>query len=192
MERQIYKGNHQNGEIEIIEERSVFKNRYMEIFNDDVLFPSGVKGTYIRAASNNDMSIGVLPVTEEGRIVLIRTFRHGVRGWGYEIPKGEALIGEKGEIAARRELYEETGITPEKLIYMGELCESPAVFSGRMKCYIALNCQYAGEKEPEDTEAISGTREFDAEEYLLGQDGCDFTDAVTQLMVYKYMALRRK
>lgn len=184
-----YKGDHNAGEIEIVEERVVFENRYARVCNDDVVFPNGDRGTYLRVTMPTDRSVGVLPVTRDGKILLIRTFRHGARGWGYEIPKGESLAGEDSETAARRELSEETGILAEELVFAGEYSESPAVFSGRLKCYIGLGCRIAKEASIENTEAISGVRAFDPEEYLQDQS-MDYVDAVTQLMVCKYLKNR--
>ena len=180
------KGDHRSGEIEILKEDLIFKNKYVEIFNDKVIFPSGTEGTYVRISSESNISVGVLPITEEGKMVLIKTFRHAVRGWGYEIPKGEALPQENYEVAAKRELEEETGLIPERLIYIGEFCESPAICSGKIKCYVAINCRYSGAVNTEDTEAISGSVELTAQEYLNCTDA-EFTDAITQLAVYKYI-----
>ncbi len=182
-------GDHRAGEIEIVKEHVVFENRYARVSNDEVLFPKGASGTYLRVSMPTDRSVGVLPVTEDGKIILIRTFRHGARGWGYEIPKGEAFADESNEDAAKRELLEETGIQAEKLIFAGEFCESPAVFSGRLSCYIGLGCKIADRASIESTEAISGVGVFAPEEYL-SDHSMDFTDAVTQLMVYKYLENR--
>lgn len=181
-----YKGDRNAGEIEIIEEKVVFENRYAKVSNDDVIFPGGNRGTYLRVSMPTDRSVGVLPVTAEGKILLIRTFRHGARGWGYEIPKGESLAGEDCETAARRELLEETGIKAERLQFAGEFCESPAVFSGRLSCYIGYGCRIADRTSLENTEAIAGVRAFEPKEYLADRS-MDFVDAVTQLMVYHYL-----
>ena len=134
-------GNHKLGEIEITEEKKIFENRYITIYNDQVLFPGEVKGTYARVSTETDKSVAVLPITKEGNIVLIKTFRHAVRGWGYEAPKGGVLINEDFEKAAARELCEETGILSNQFIYIGEFTESPAIFCGKMKGYIAFDCR---------------------------------------------------
>lgn len=174
------------GEIEIARECLVFENQYIKIYNDEVLFPSGYSGTYVRISSHTNQSVGVLPVTADGNLVLIRTFRHAARGWGYEVTKGEVSVGEKPEEAARRELLEETGYTAGKLIDLGEVCESPAIFSGRMRCYLALDCVTSECAHPELTEAISGVRIFSADSYFDDRTA-DFTDAITQLLILKYL-----
>lgn len=180
------KGNHLLGEIEITRENLIFENQYIRIHNDDVVFPSGTQGTYLRVSPAESGSVCILPVTKEGKLVLIRTFRHAVRGWGYEAPKGGTLTNEAFTDAAARELLEETGLICESLEEIGVFTESPAVFTGKMRCYIAYGCRSAENASPESTEAIAGTREFSPEDYL-SDESEDFIDAMTQLMVYKYI-----
>lgn len=127
----VYMGDYRKGEIEILTPISIFKNRYIEIFNDQVRFPSGYEGTYIRVNAPCKASVAVLPITSKGKVVVVKTFRHGMRGWGYEVPKGGVEIGESSEFAALRELKEETGYTAGKLHYIGEYSDSPAIFGNR-------------------------------------------------------------
>lgn len=187
----MYNGDHKKGEIEIIRSVSVFSNRYINIFNDDVMFPGGNEGTYIRISNPTPRSVAVLPVTRDGRIVVIRTFRHGVRGWGYEIPKGGIEEGETPEDAAARELAEETGFTAERLIYIDEYADSPAVFTGKMTYYLAVGCFKSSDIKSEPTEAIACTELFSPEEFMQKSGSLDFKDAVTELMIRKYLDSQR-
>lgn len=182
----IYTGDCKKGEIEILQSISIFRNRYTEIFNDQVRFPSGYDGTYVRVAAPCRASIAVLPVTGKGKIVLIRTFRHGMRGWCYEVPKGGIEPGESDETAALRELEEETGYCSQKLAYIGEYADSPAILSNRLKCYAALDCQKVSQPKPEHTEAIAETVEANISDVLSGRLRLDFNDAITELLIYKY------
>jgi len=99
------------------------------------------------------------------------------------------MVNENEEEAARRELLEETGIVAKRLVYIGEFSESPAIFCGKMKCYIAFDCRYGEKSDREDTETISGVKEFSASEYLR-DFSMDYTDAMTHLLVYKYLELK--
>jgi len=180
-------GNHENGEIEIVRSVPVFNNQYIEIFNDAVLFPSGKSGTYVRINNPAPFSIAVLPINLDGRIVLLRNFRHGARGWGYEVPKGGAEDNESAIEAAKRELLEETGLVAEKMVYLGDYADSPAVFSDQLKCYLGLNCHKCTDVNTEPTEAIEEIVLFTPDDYLNMSTVLDFKDAVTELLVYKYL-----
>lgn len=104
----LYLGDHTKGEIEIIEEKIVYQNRYITHYNDDVLFPDGSKGSYVRSAWNAPYGVMVAPV-KDGRLLLVNNFRHEKRLWTWELVKG---FGEEDLTqieCANKELEEETG-----------------------------------------------------------------------------------
>ena len=57
----------------------------------------------------------VVPLKEDGKVVLIRQLRHAASGFIYEIPAGKLTHGEDPRICAARELEEEVGYRAEKL-----------------------------------------------------------------------------
>lgn len=187
----LYKGDHHKGEIEIEQAVSVFHNQYIDVYNDSVIFPSGYHGTYFRIGSPSDRSVAVLPITRDGKAILIKTFRHGVRGWGYEVPKGGVEKGEDCEAAARRELLEETGYQCGALEYMGAYSMSPDIAGAKLYCYLARGCSAAGGLSAEATEAISDVVSVRPED-VAGLEKLDFQDALTELLILKYIQGGRK
>ena len=75
----VYKGDSRKGEIEILEEREVFRNRYATLNNDTVLFPSGTTGEYLRFRWNAPYGVMVFARNPNGDLLLIRNFRHETR-----------------------------------------------------------------------------------------------------------------
>jgi len=82
--------------------------------------------------------VNVIPVTPEGRIVLIRQFRHGTRAYTIEIPGGGVDPQDRDAAeAAHRELREETGYEPASIVPIGVVEPNPAFQTNRCHTYLA-------------------------------------------------------
>jgi ADP-ribose pyrophosphatase len=108
-----YSGNHLNGEIEIIVDPSnmaeieqktkidvgvIAKNKWGWLWlNDACKFPDGHEGVFGRILSTKQLEpvqgVGVMPITPEGKIILINNFRHATRSWEIELPRGLVEFG---------------------------------------------------------------------------------------------------
>ena len=145
----------------------VYEDIYWSWRRDPVMFPSGAVGTYNRLAWKNPAGVAVLPILPDGRIVLNLNFRHATRSWEWELPRGGALAGERGEDAARRELEEETGLKVEKFVSLGSMAADTGVLSSVVPIYVGwVGSQ--GEARPEESEAIAGIRAFTFQELEAG------------------------
>jgi ADP-ribose diphosphatase len=90
---------------------------YMTVVRDAVRFPDGSLGLYNRIIET--APVAVLPLLD-GRPVVMKVFRHGLRDWSLEFPRGACDPGEPPEAGARRELEEEIGARALKLIPLGQ------------------------------------------------------------------------
>jgi ADP-ribose pyrophosphatase len=100
----------------------VYLDEYVAVLRDLVQFPSGAYGTYIRVLPSSAQILGVCVVPlHDGRVFLMRQFRHATRRWHLELPKGFAESGEPPRTAAARELGEETSAHPLRLRYLGDV-----------------------------------------------------------------------
>src|ERR1700722_15248620 len=83
---------------------------FMEVSVETVALPDGrVIDDYHHLKTGDFVTI--IPETREGRIIMLRQYRHGVRRVGVALPGGRRDGGEGPEAAARRELLEEVGVT---------------------------------------------------------------------------------
>jgi ADP-ribose pyrophosphatase len=100
----------------------------------------------------------ILPVLDDGRIVMIRNQRHTVYEELLELPAGTLEResdgrGEDPALCAARELTEETGYTAQRIVDFGWFYTSPGILTEKMYAFIARGLS-AGEQDLEDNEQI--------------------------------------
>ena len=79
----------------------------------------------------------IVPVTQDGDVVLVRQYRHGAREVTLEIPGGLIDKDEDPKQAALRECLEETGYRARDAISLGVVNPNPALFANRLHAYLA-------------------------------------------------------
>lgn len=123
------------------------------ISEDDVELPSGTRRSWIRL--HLGLSAAVLPVTQDHKVVLTRGYRHGVRSVVHALPGGTAKDGESPEACARRELLEETGYEPGRLLPLYEGNNLTAYLDGSLHLFFAPDCRPTGRKpNPDEITAV--------------------------------------
>ncbi|SEM70799.1 NUDIX domain-containing protein [Streptacidiphilus jiangxiensis] len=91
---------------EVRGERTSFEGKVWDVVSDDVVMPDGRAAT--RDYVKHTGAVGVLALDEQGRVLLVRQYRHPVRHRLWELPAGLLDIpGENPLRAAQRELWEE-------------------------------------------------------------------------------------
>ncbi len=107
--------------------------------------------------------MNVIPITPEGKVVLIHQFRHGTENVTMEIPGGLVEPGEPPEKTARRELLEETGYTVDEVILIGTVHPNPAFLDNSCYTYLALGACKTHEQQ------FDGAEDIAVEEVDLGE-----------------------
>lgn len=101
--------------------------------------------------------VNMVALTPDGRLVLVRQWRHGTRRFELELPAGMIEPDETPEQAAARELREETGYTCEKISRLGEVAPNAAYQTNRCYTVLAEGCRPTAETsfdEGEDLEVV--------------------------------------
>jgi ADP-ribose pyrophosphatase len=116
----------------------VFEDQYIQILRDAVEFPGGKAGTYVRILPKNRSGSGaaILPICD-GKLVLLRHFRHATRSFHWEIPRGFSEGDETEVQTASRELREEMGVDATELVALGSLHPDSGLMSQRVSLFAA-------------------------------------------------------
>ena len=103
--------------------RRIFKGRVVTLDIDTVTLPNGA--TIELEMIHHPGAAAVVPMKEDGTVILIRQYRHAAGGYIYEIPAGKLRPGEDPKLCAARELQEEIGYRADSLELLTSVLTTP-------------------------------------------------------------------
>lgn len=125
----------------------------------------------------------VVPITENGEILMVKQFRYPFQEALVEIPAGKLEIGEDHREAGLRELREETGAICEKFEYMGVCYPSVAYLTEKIHMYLASGLSF--EKQDLDEDEFLDVMKIKLEDALEMIMNNEIRDAKTQCAILK-------
>ncbi|MGH3660443.1 MAG: NUDIX domain-containing protein [Micromonosporaceae bacterium] len=140
-------------EYRVLNRRQRFVGRVFEVVTDTVTMPGG--GSADRDYVRHIGAVGVAALDPQGRVALVRQYRHPV-GWAmWELPAGlNDMAGEDPLDTARRELAEEAEVTAQQWHLLLDLHTSPGASDERIRIYLARDlAPAAGSPHRSDEEA---------------------------------------
>jgi ADP-ribose pyrophosphatase len=114
----------------VLESKTIFCGRAVELKVDQVIEPGGVRTE--REVVCHPGSVVIVPHLPDGRLILVRQYRHAVRQSMWELVAGGMEPGETARQSARRELREETGFHARTIKPLIEFYPSPGILSEKM------------------------------------------------------------
>lgn len=145
--------------------KTVFEGKIFTVQIETLTLPKGheLKAEIVRHPG----SVVILPITDKGRIVLVRQYRAPLGRWAWELPAGSLKPGEDIERAARRECHEEIGLVAGRLEKLGSFYPTPGYCDEEMNFFRASALREAGDDDehaqPDEDEDIE-TKAFTVQE----------------------------
>jgi 8-oxo-dGTP pyrophosphatase MutT (NUDIX family) len=170
----------------VLETRPVYENPWITVVEHKVLTPRGTPGIY-GVVSPKKLALGVVPFTDDGRIVLVGQYRFPLHRFSWEIPEGGGDPDVAPQISAARELKEETGYEALGWQEILRLDLSNSVTDECAVAFIAWGLK-PGPAEPDETEELSLRQVPFAEALEMVMRG-EITDAITVASLLKVQAL---
>ena len=169
--------------------QEIFDGVILHVFKDTVELPNGRPAT--REVIRHVGAVGVVPVTDDGKVIVEQQFRYPLNQVITEIPAGKLdSFTEDRLAAAKRELEGETGFTAAEWTELGDYHPTPAYCDERITLYLARGL-------------VQGQRHLDEDEFLnfkavpladLVEDvmAGRITDGKTQVAILKVARLLEK
>lgn len=132
-----------NGETELqevlIASEPIFRGKILRVVVDTVRLPDGREAT--REVIHHNGAVGLVPLTDDGQVLLVRQWRHATGRALLEIPAGAISHGETAEACAARELAEETGFVGRRLDPLTVLYTAPGYVGEAITIYLARDLE---------------------------------------------------
>ena len=136
-----------------LESENIFDGNLLHIKKDKVKLPNG--GEAYREWVKHPGAAAVIPLTDQGEIILVRQYRYPIDEVTLEIPAGKLDVsGEDTLECAKRELSEETGYTAQEYNFLSKLATSVG-FSDEVIYIYAAKGLKAGIQHTDEDEFIN-------------------------------------
>ncbi|MBM3199235.1 MAG: NUDIX hydrolase [Chlamydiae bacterium] len=119
----------------------IHQGRIVGLYQDTLLLPT--KGSSTFDLVKHPGAVAILPINEEGKLLLIRQWRRAVQEILVEIPAGTLELGEEPLSCAERELREETGFQAKSLSCLGGFYTVPGFCNEYIHLFLATHLTYA-------------------------------------------------
>ena len=172
-----------------LNQKTIYQDTWLKLYQDEIELPDGKQGTY--AWCDRMDGVGIAVVTPD-RKILQHEYRYVVKKMCWELPGGGMGDSATPEIAAVRELEEETGITvsPDQLVRLGVFAPLNSFSTEKVTVFmVEVEETKATSKGSEGGEVIGEQRFVSFDEALRMIDEGDIDDAgighIIQMVVRK-------
>ncbi len=169
------------------EDQIVFQGTRVDMALRSVTTTSGKR--LVREVVLHPGAVIILPVLQNGEIVMIRNLRHTVGQWLWELAAGTLEPPEPPELCAARELIEETGYQAGDIKPFGWFYTSPGILTEKMYAFIATGLT-PGPQALEENETIT-VQALAPDKILAMIASNEIVDGKTIAVLLKYLIRNR-
>lgn len=132
-----------------------YENPWISVRHDEVVDPSGRSGIY-GVVSPRNLALGVLPILDDGSVLLVGQYRYPLDRYSWEMPEGGGAKDDDPLVSIARELREETGHEASSWLAIMDMTLSNSVTDEWAMCWVAWGLRpHAAGAEPESTEDLA-------------------------------------
>jgi ADP-ribose pyrophosphatase len=140
----------------VVSREPIYEGRVVRLRVEEIELPNGRRSRL--ELIDHPGAAAIVPVDDEGRVLLVRQYRHATGGeWLLEVPAGKLDPGEEPPVAAVRECEEETGFRPGWLEPLGFLWTTPGFTGEKIHLFLARDLR-AGRQDLQEDESLTVER----------------------------------
>ncbi|MCZ2259513.1 NUDIX domain-containing protein [Sporosarcina sp. G11-34] len=151
-----------NYEEKTLSSETIYEGKIISLRVEDVELPDGNHAK--RELVKHPGAVAILPITADGKLVLVEQYRKALDRTLVEIPAGKIDHGEEPKITAIRELEEETGYGAKEFTYIQSFATSPGFADEIIHLYLARELYEIEEPALGDEDEFIGLLEVTIEE----------------------------
>ncbi|GFN35428.1 NUDIX hydrolase [Tepidimicrobium xylanilyticum] len=169
-----------NYEEKTMKSERVYEGKIVNLRVDTVELPG--KKYSKREIVEHPGAVGIIPIKEDGSLILVKQYRKPVEKMLLEIPAGKIEINEEPKETAIRELIEETGFKANKMEYILEFYTSPGFTNEKVYLFLATDLEFV-KQDPDENEYIQ-VKEIPIHKLIDMVNKGEITDSKTIISIF--------
>lgn len=145
--------------------KEIFDGKLLHVYYDEAELPNGERSS--REWIKHPGACAVVPVFDNGDIMMINQFRYPMKQIFLEVPAGKIDLGEDAFKTAKRELFEETGIRAGSLDYVGHFYPAIGYADEIIHIFAATHLSETAQKTDEDEFVVSERIHFEQAMHMI-------------------------
>ncbi|GIN73494.1 ADP-ribose pyrophosphatase [Bacillus sp. J14TS2] len=171
-----------------IQSQEIFNGKIIQLRVDEVELPNGKMAK--REIVKHPGAVGIIPITDDGNILMVEQFRKPLERSLLEIPAGKLEQGEEPLLTAGRELEEETGFRANQMDHLTSFYTAPGFSDEVIHLYIATGLEKVENPLPGDEDEFVDLLEVDLKSAAIFIDEKRIYDAKTAYAVL-YLQMKK-